>query len=158
MLDTLYNKFTPFGFKVIKFTLAFLLVGLGVHFGFIRPRGNYADSVGIFGRFQFVMAGMTLGLFLLYRAGMWTRKTLAWKSSTEIKPKNNKQKPLSWTRDILFEILLVILVALPIYSGIASVGGSFETYSLPLIALRLAAPFCIVIASGLIVGEHTPLM
>ncbi len=156
MLDTLYNKFTPFGFMLIKVILAFLLVGLGVHFGLIKMRGNYADSVGTLGRFQFAVAGGTVGLFLLYRAGMWTRKALMWKNGLAASAKKGKRKLPAWTRDILFEILLVFLVVLPIFAGIASMGGSYETYSLPLLALRVAAPFCIVIASGMIVSEHTP--
>jgi hypothetical protein len=87
---------------------------------------------------------------------MWTRKALMWKSSLTASAKKGKRKLPAWTRDILFEILLVFLVVLPIFAGIASMGGSYETYSLPLLALRLAAPFCIVIASGMIVSEHTP--
>lgn len=158
MFDTLYNKLTPFGFKLIKFILAFLLVGLSVHFGFIRPRGNYADSEGILGSFQFLAAGATLGLFLLYRAGMWTRKILIWKDSARVKPQNGKPKLPVWARDILFELLLALLVALPIYAGIASIGQSFETYSLSLVFLRLAAPFCIFFGIGLIVSEHTPVI
>ena len=108
--------------KVIKFSLILLLLGLGVHFGLLAPRGDSSlDYAGNFGSSYRLVVVVTIVLYFLYRIMVALAKSRLGSQEGIMDQEVGKNPSQSFEMDAFGsdEIRLFILVVSPIVVGMA---------------------------------------
>lgn len=113
-------RILSFVFKVTKIIIIALLLGLGVHFGLVVPRGGYSQaSARIFGSQYLSVIKGTLWLYILYRFFLIAARVYFGKEDFRVE-KISKTKNLDPAKDNIYykETLLLLLVGFPIIIGL----------------------------------------
>ena len=107
---------------VIKFVLVVLLLGLGVHFGFFTPRGNFTpEYIGIFGNSYLNVVVATCLIYLFYRSFVLLYKIRALKqkiSNENLSEKDQKKHDQQISEYVVREVFLFLFISIPIIVGI----------------------------------------
>jgi hypothetical protein len=146
-------------FKIIKIVLMCLLLGLGVHFGFLTPRNYHGlNYAGIFGKSYLYVVAATLLILLFYRLALMFIRVRAFQIENvsekldEYVANQKPKKPITYY--ILHEAILLGLVMLPIVVGIGWTYKLIEISGLSLAIWRIITILSIVLSIGIIYAEY----
>lgn len=150
------EKFGSAIHTLFKLVIITLLLGLGVNYGLLTPKGkNDLDFSGIFGDSSKLLVAITLSIYVVYRLALniirWigTRKD---KTNVASLPEK-KQSQFSFARLAVNESILAAITIAPIVIGNYWSNANFSVTDFPFLISRIFSSFCIIASCGVIYME-----
>jgi hypothetical protein len=142
-----------FLFEIVRFVLALLLLGIGVHFGILAPRGNYSLAyAGIFENSVQYVIWITLITYSLYRLTViLARFRMFAENGNETLGKKHARSTSFYVR---FELMLLASVVFPIIFGLGMAYKMIEITGLLFQIVRHAAILIIAVSIAFIYVEN----
>ncbi|RJP55575.1 MAG: hypothetical protein C4583_00380 [Anaerolineaceae bacterium] len=147
---------------IVKLVIIILLLGLGVNYGLLTPKGNNGlEFSGIFGDSSDLIVVITLSLYVGYRLILNTLnivKRFNVYNNNNLNTVSLSQKKLprfSFVRLALIESMFALITVAPIIIGIYWSKANFLVTDLPFLISRIFSQLCIVASCGVIYMELT---
>jgi len=144
-------RFGRFMFGLVKFVLMLLLLGIGVHFGIITPRGYSLNYAGIFEDSIQSVIFITLMTYLIYRWAVMLARVRAFAENDNETTDKKSNKPTSLYKR---EIILFAFVIFPILFGLGLTNKLIEVNELIFHILRNFVILITVVSVGYIYLEN----
>ena len=146
---------------IIKLVIIILLLGLGVNYGLLTPKGKSGlEFSGIFGDSSDLIVVITLSLYVGYRLILNTLKIVKRfdvhnNNMNAVSLSQKKLPRFSFVRLALIESMLALITVAPIIIGIYWSKANFSVTDLPFLISRIFSQLCIVASCGVIYMELT---
>ena len=139
---------------VFKLIIITFLLGLGVHYGFLLPKGEHGlETAGIFGNSSNSVVLIALSFYAIYRV-VWN--SIKWIQICKIKEYDvliAKQKRFVFLQLLVYESVFALITILPIALGIYWSKMNFSVTDFPFLVSRLVSQICILLTRAFIYWE-----